>query len=81
MSRSPVLSTTVELPPELVSEIRTGHARRGFLSKFERQVDPAGMLTPEERQRRADAALREHMSRLGQSSGQSRRARKVAADA
>ena len=76
MSRSPFTST-VELPPELVSEIRTGPARRGFRAKFERQVDPAGMLTPDERQRRADAALREHMSRLGQSSGRSRLARKA----
>jgi hypothetical protein len=31
----------------------TEHARRGFLATFERKVDPAGVLSPEERTKRA----------------------------
>lgn len=35
-----------------------------FLARFERQVDPAGTLAPEERARRAEHALKAHMSAL-----------------
>ena len=35
-----------------------------FLSRFEREVDPDGTLTPEERRRRAVAARKAHMARL-----------------
>jgi hypothetical protein len=82
LSRPPI-SFTIEIDPDaladLLAERGTGPARRGFRQKFETQVDPAGALPPDERARLAAAALREHMSRLGQSSGQSRRARKEAA--
>ena len=42
----------------------TAAGRAAFLSKFELQVDPDGVLPVAERRRRADAALRAHMTRL-----------------
>ena len=45
-----------------------------LLAKFERQVDPDGLLTPEERRRRALHARRAHMARLALASARSRRA-------
>lgn len=50
-------------------------ARRGFLAKFEREVDPDGVLHPSERAVRAQRALNAHMSRLALAS---RRKRAVA---
>jgi hypothetical protein len=46
-----------------------------LLAKFERQVDPDGLLTPEERRRRALHARRAHMVRLALASARSRRAK------
>jgi hypothetical protein len=46
-----------------------------LLAKFERQVDPEGRLTPEERRRRALHARRAHMARLALASARSRRAK------
>ena len=34
------------------------------MERFNRQVDPEGVLEPAERERRAGYALREHMARL-----------------
>ncbi len=48
-------------------------ARAGFMAKFEREVDPDGVLAPEERARRADAARRAHMARLALKSAKARR--------
>ena len=42
----------------------TKPATAGFLARFEREVDPDGVLPREERQRRALAARRAHMRRL-----------------
>jgi hypothetical protein len=53
---------------------RTLSARRAFLGRFEREVDPDGTLSPEERQRRADSAMRAHMQRLALKSAQRRAA-------
>jgi hypothetical protein len=46
-----------------------------LLAKFERQIDPDGLLTPEERRRRAMHARRAHMARLALASARSRRAK------
>ncbi|MGH3167420.1 MAG: hypothetical protein ACRDN0_16205 [Trebonia sp.] len=43
---------------------RTRPARQAFLKRFETQVDPAGVLTPQERQIRADHAMRAYMLQL-----------------
>ena len=51
----------------------TGKARAGFMRRFETEVDPDGSLSHEERQRRAQAALRAHMARLARLSAIKRR--------
>jgi hypothetical protein len=51
----------------------TRAGRSAFLAKFEFQVDPDLVLAPDDRQRRARAALREHMLRLALSSARKRR--------
>jgi hypothetical protein len=43
---------------------RTRPARQKFLQRFEREVDPDGVLPPEERRRRAEHAKRAYMLRL-----------------
>lgn len=43
---------------------RTRPARDGFLARFERQVDPDGVLPPAERHARAEAARKAHMARM-----------------
>jgi hypothetical protein len=47
----------------------TGAARSGFMKRFEPK-DPH--LTPDERQRRTEAALRAHMARLSRLSARAR---------
>jgi hypothetical protein len=43
---------------------RTRPAREAFLRRFEREVDPDGTLSPDERHRRAEHAKRAYMLRL-----------------
>ena len=57
----------------------TQPARTAFFARFERQVDPDGTLTPEERQKRADQAMRSYFSSLAVKSARVRRARRVGA--
>jgi hypothetical protein len=52
---------------------RTAAARRAFLDRFEREVDPEGTLPPEERHRRAEHARRAHFTRLALASARARR--------
>lgn len=42
----------------------TAAARKAFLDRFERQVDPDRVLEPAERARRAESARKAHMARL-----------------
>jgi hypothetical protein len=51
----------------------TANARSAFLTRFEREVDPDGVLPPDERLARAQAALRAHMLRLAHKSAKKRR--------
>ncbi len=48
----------------------------GLRRRFEREADPAGVLQPAERERRADALRRLHFARLALASAKARRARK-----
>ena len=50
----------------------TEPARRAFRSKFEREVDPDGVMPVEERLRRAEAARKAHYARLALKSAQAR---------
>ncbi len=60
----------------------TSAARSAFLARFEREVDPEGVLTPEERARRAEYARKAYFARLALKSVQARcrRARRTEAD-
>jgi hypothetical protein len=51
----------------------------GLQARFEREVDPDGTLSPQERTRRAEAARKAHMQRLALRSSQARAARKAGA--
>jgi hypothetical protein len=53
----------------------TANARKAFLDRFEREVDPDSVLPIHERRRRAESAKRAHMTRLALRSAQARRKR------
>ena len=53
----------------------TANARRAFLDRFEREVDPDGVLPVAERLRRAEHAKQAHMLRLALRSARARRMR------
>jgi hypothetical protein len=55
----------------------TANARAGFLAKFEREADPDGVLSPEERRRRADHLRSAHFARLAYASAKARRNRRA----
>lgn len=48
-------------------------ARTKFLERFEREVDPDGLLEPAERARRAEHARKAHFLRMALKSAQARR--------
>ena len=50
----------------------TAPARAAFLSRFEREVDPDGLLDPEERARRAEHAKKAYFLRLALASRKAR---------
>jgi hypothetical protein len=52
---------------------RTANARKGFLDRFEREVDPNNELTPTERARRAEHARKAYFLRLALKSAAARR--------
>ncbi|MGI8790290.1 MAG: hypothetical protein ACR2I4_05340 [Actinomycetota bacterium] len=51
----------------------TAPARRAFLARFEREVDPEGVLEPAERRRRADHAKKAFFTKLALASSRARR--------
>lgn len=57
------------------SRVTTAVARKTFLERFEREVDPDGVLAPEERARRAKHAHRAFMASLALKSAKARRLR------
>jgi hypothetical protein len=52
---------------------RTAPARAAFLDRFEREVDPEGVLSEGERARRAEHARKRYMTGLALRSAQARR--------
>ena len=54
----------------------TAPARAAFLSRFERDVDPDGVLDPRERARRAEHARKAYFLRLALASAHAREARR-----
>lgn len=57
---------------------RTAPARSAFFDRFERAVDPDGVLDPADRRRRAEHARKAHMQRLALKSARARRSRSQA---
>ena len=55
----------------------TAPARRAFLRRFEREVDPLGSLPEAERKTKAHMALRAHMLRLALASSRARQSRSL----
>lgn len=55
----------------------TRAARAAYLAKWINEVDPERILPEVERDRRAESALKAHMTRLALKSAQARRARKA----
>jgi hypothetical protein len=54
----------------------TRAAREAFASRFEREVDPDGVLAPAERARRAGMARKAYFTRLSYLSAKARKARR-----
>jgi hypothetical protein len=54
----------------------TAPARAAFLARFEREVDPDGVLDPHERARRAEHARKAYFLRLALASAHARGARR-----
>jgi hypothetical protein len=50
----------------------TAPARKAFNDRFEKQVDPDGVLDPEERARRAESARKAHFTRMAFKSARAR---------
>lgn len=57
---------------------RTAPARAALMARFEAEVDPDGVLPPQERQRRAEHLRRAYFQRLALKSARSRRLAKAA---
>ncbi len=53
----------------------TAPARQAFLGRFEREVDPEGVLPPAERARRAEHARRAYFTKLALQSSKARAAK------
>lgn len=49
----------------------------GLIAKFEREVDPDGVLSDAERRRRAECRRREHLARLSYASSKAKSARRA----
>ncbi len=55
--------------------VTTANAQATFLTRFEREVDPDGLLLEEERRRRATLACTAYSARLAMASARARRAK------
>lgn len=66
----------LELHAQHDSRALTQSARKAFLARFEREVDPEGVLPEAERARRADLARRAYFTRLAYKSARARRERR-----
>jgi hypothetical protein len=54
----------------------TANGRAAFLARFEREVDPDGVLEPDERRRRAEQARRAYFTRLSLAAAKARQAKR-----
>ena len=56
----------------------TANGRAAFLARFDREVDPEGLLEPDERRRRAERARRAYFPRLSLTAVKARQAKRTA---
>lgn len=56
----------------------TAPARTAFIGRFESLVDPDGVLSPSERLKRAESAMKAHMLRLAAKSAATRKRKRLA---
>jgi hypothetical protein len=56
----------------------TANGRAAFLARFDREVDPEGLLEPDERRRRAEQARRAYFTRLSLAAVKARQAKRTA---
>lgn len=56
-------------------QARTAPARDRFAKRFENEVDPDGVLSPEERARRAESARKAYFAQLAYKSAAARRSK------
>jgi hypothetical protein len=56
----------------------TAKGRAAFLARFDREVDPEGLLEPDERRRRAEQARRAYFARLSLAAVKARQAKRAA---
>lgn len=54
----------------------TAAARQAWADRWDKQVDPDGVLPPDERARRAEHAKRAHMTRMAMASAKARARKK-----
>jgi hypothetical protein len=54
----------------------TANGRAAFLARFDREVDPEGLLEPDERRRRAEQARRAYFARLSLAAVKARQAKR-----
>jgi hypothetical protein len=55
----------------------TANGRAAFLARFDREVDPEGLLEPDERRRRAEQARRAYFARLSLAAVKARQAKRA----
>jgi hypothetical protein len=60
--------------------VNTAAARAAFLDRFAREIDPEGLLSPDERERRASAARKAHFARLALASSLARSKKRARPD-
>jgi hypothetical protein len=60
------------------ARVTTANGRAAFLARFEREVDPDGVLELEERHRRAEQARRAYFTRLSRAAAKARQAKRAA---
>jgi hypothetical protein len=56
----------------------SANGRAAFRAKFDREVDPEGLLDPQERRRRAEQARRAYFARLSLAAAKARQAKRAA---
>ncbi len=71
------LAAHVQWSREPDPSTRTTTARRAFMQRFEREVDPDGTMDPAERARRAEHARKAYFLRLALASSRARAAKKA----